>query len=146
MKLVTLACVLSTASAFVAPAFKAPAARSVQARTTMMAEKSKSLPFLPRPENLDGTIPGDVGAFWSWFIFRKGGRGHRSRPDLMCVYVCMHVSPPCPAGGRHDTQIRSTRATDDDKSMTTHHDRLRPRGLHELAPRLLPPVSSSSRD
>jgi hypothetical protein len=62
MKLLTLACVLGSAAAFVPSAFKAPSARSVQARTTMMAEKSKAIPFLPRPVNLDGTIPGDVGA------------------------------------------------------------------------------------
>lgn len=62
MKLVALACVLGSAAAFVPSAFKAPAARSVQARTSMMAEKSKSIPFLPRPEKLDGSIAGDVGA------------------------------------------------------------------------------------
>lgn len=38
MKLLTLACALGTASAFIAPAFKAPAARAVQSRTTMMGE------------------------------------------------------------------------------------------------------------
>jgi hypothetical protein len=26
-------------------------------------EKSKSIPFLPRPENLDGSVPGDVGEY-----------------------------------------------------------------------------------
>lgn len=62
MKLLTLACAFGSAAAFIAPAFKAPAARSVQARTSMMAEKSKSIPFLPRPEKLDGSIAGDVGA------------------------------------------------------------------------------------
>jgi light-harvesting complex I chlorophyll a/b binding protein 1 len=70
MKLLTLACVLGSAAAFVPGAFKAPAARGVQARTTMMAEKSKSIPFLPRPANLDGSIAGDVGfdpvGFTNW--------------------------------------------------------------------------------
>ncbi len=62
MKLLSLACVLGSAAAFVPLAFKAPSARSVQAHTTMMAEKSRSIPFLPRPAKLDGSIAGDVGA------------------------------------------------------------------------------------
>lgn len=42
MKLLTLACVLGSAAAFVAPAFKAPATRSVESRVKMMAGEKVS--------------------------------------------------------------------------------------------------------
>eukprot|EP00304_Pavlova_gyrans_P003909 CAMPEP_0206036242 /NCGR_PEP_ID=MMETSP1466-20131121/2627_1 /ASSEMBLY_ACC=CAM_ASM_001126 /TAXON_ID=44452 /ORGANISM="Pavlova gyrans, Strain CCMP608" /LENGTH=201 /DNA_ID=CAMNT_0053410689 /DNA_START=11 /DNA_END=616 /DNA_ORIENTATION=- len=42
--------------------FSAPMARPMRSGVTMMAgEKSASIPFLPKPEALDGTLPGDVG-------------------------------------------------------------------------------------
>lgn len=48
---------LGTASAFVVPA-----GRSRAARISMINEdRSQALPFDPRPPNLDGTLPGDVG-------------------------------------------------------------------------------------
>lgn len=68
MKLLSLACMLGAASAFIAPAPK----MSTRSRgsVAMMAEKSKSIPFLPRPANLDGSIAGDVGfdpvGFTNW--------------------------------------------------------------------------------
>ena len=59
MKLLSLACVVASASAFLAPAPAAPT--RARGRVSMMAEKSKSIPFLPRPDKLDGSIAGDVG-------------------------------------------------------------------------------------
>lgn len=59
MKLLTALCCIGAASAFVAPV--APRGRSV--KMAAAADKSKSIPFLPRPEALpgDGSLPGDVG-------------------------------------------------------------------------------------
>mmetsp|Transcript_14489 Transcript_14489/g.24088 ORF Transcript_14489/g.24088 Transcript_14489/m.24088 type:complete len:210 (-) Transcript_14489:311-940(-) len=57
MFVVTLACLIGTAAAF------APAARSSSRgmTTTMMAERSKSLPFMLKPAKLDGSLAGDEG-------------------------------------------------------------------------------------
>ena len=58
-----LAC-LGAATAFVPSAPLSGASTMIRARgssVSMMAEKSKSIPFLPRPEALDGTVAGDVG-------------------------------------------------------------------------------------
>lgn len=52
-----IACLLATASAF-APAMQS--SRPVRT-VTMMAERSKSLPFMLKPEKLDGTMAGDEG-------------------------------------------------------------------------------------
>jgi len=43
--------------------FSAPMARPARSGITMMAEKSASIPFLPKPSSLpgDGSIPGDKG-------------------------------------------------------------------------------------
>lgn len=52
---------LGSTAAFVAPA--APAARG---RTVMMAEvKSKSVPFMPKPANLDISMPAGAGEYSS---------------------------------------------------------------------------------
>ncbi|EWM22717.1 light-harvesting protein [Nannochloropsis gaditana] len=59
-----LAALLPCAAGFVAPvAFPtaSSAGKAVRGRTTMMAERSKSLPFLMKPKNLDGSMAGDVG-------------------------------------------------------------------------------------
>ena len=51
------------ATAFLAPA-PLPAATAARTRSvgvSMMAERSKSLPFLLKPKNLDGSMAGDVG-------------------------------------------------------------------------------------
>jgi hypothetical protein len=53
-----LACLIGSASAFVAPASRA-GARS--ARSLSMNERSKALPFDPVPAALDGSLAGDVG-------------------------------------------------------------------------------------
>lgn len=55
------AALCASASAFMAPT---PLSRAPVANNngmTMSAAKSKSLPFMPRPANLDGTSPGDYG-------------------------------------------------------------------------------------
>ncbi len=67
MKLLSFACLLGAATAFV-PAM--PATTRTRGAVRMMAEKSKSVPFLPRPAALDGSVVGDVGfdpvGFTSW--------------------------------------------------------------------------------
>lgn len=67
MKLLSFACLLGAATAFVPPM---PATTRARGAVRMMAEKSKSLPFLPRPAALDGSVVGDVGfdpvGFTSW--------------------------------------------------------------------------------
>ena len=67
MKLLSFACLLGAATAFVPPR---PATTRARGAVRMMAEKSKSLPFLPRPAALDGSVVGDVGfdpvGFTSW--------------------------------------------------------------------------------
>lgn len=56
MLALTIACLIGAASAF------APAVRSSRAATTtMMAERSKSMPFLMKPPKLDGSLAGDEG-------------------------------------------------------------------------------------
>ena len=61
-----LAALLPCAAAFVAPAaFPSVASSSgtaaARGRSVMMVERSKSLPFLMKPKNLDGSMAGDVG-------------------------------------------------------------------------------------
>lgn len=73
MKLLTALCTLGAASAFITPSFHMPTtARASRGAVTMSAEKSKAIPFLPRPDALpgDGSLPGDVGfdpvGFTNW--------------------------------------------------------------------------------
>ncbi|CAM9435503.1 unnamed protein product [Ectocarpus sp. 13 AM-2016] len=59
----TLACslaMLASASAFVPPA-QLPRVASSNSGMSMQAAKSKSLPFMPQPASLDGSMAGDVG-------------------------------------------------------------------------------------
>ncbi|CAN0020838.1 unnamed protein product [Pylaiella littoralis] len=51
----------ASASAFMAPTPLARAPVAQQGGMSMAAAKSKSLPFMPQPEALDGSTPGDVG-------------------------------------------------------------------------------------
>jgi len=44
-----------------AVAFAPAARRAARLTTTMAAEKSAALPFMPKPSALDGSMPGDVG-------------------------------------------------------------------------------------
>ena len=66
MKFITALSILGTATAF------APAPASVRSETSLNlwgepnskdgeGDKSKALPFAPRPKLLDGTLAGDVG-------------------------------------------------------------------------------------
>lgn len=63
MKYTILALALSTATAF------APLSASVKSSTALNNdlggndnnEMSQAIPFVPRPKNLDGSLPGDVG-------------------------------------------------------------------------------------
>jgi len=41
--------------------FTAPVAHRATSGISMMADKSASIPFLPKPEGLDGSMAGDVG-------------------------------------------------------------------------------------
>ncbi|KAG5179254.1 light harvesting complex protein [Tribonema minus] len=65
VKALAVAGLVGSAAAFTAPSAFAGArvARSAVApsQVTMMAGKSASIPFMPKPEKLDGTVPGDVG-------------------------------------------------------------------------------------
>lgn len=56
LAILALVAILSTASAFVAPANRA-SSRTLK----MFDERSKALPFDPKPPNLDGSMAGDVG-------------------------------------------------------------------------------------
>jgi hypothetical protein len=47
----------------------------VWVQVTMMAGKSVSVPFMPRPEKLDGTMAGDVG-FGKCFDDQPASRWH----------------------------------------------------------------------
>lgn len=49
------------ASLVAATAAFAPASVNVERNVALNAEMSKSMPFLPRPEKLDGSMAGDVG-------------------------------------------------------------------------------------
>mmetsp|Transcript_13042 Transcript_13042/g.19492 ORF Transcript_13042/g.19492 Transcript_13042/m.19492 type:complete len:212 (-) Transcript_13042:117-752(-) len=64
-KILSVAALLTGASAFTAPSSftGSRVAKSVasSSKVAMMSEKSKSIPFMPKPEKLDGTLPGDVG-------------------------------------------------------------------------------------
>lgn len=51
----------ASASAFMAPTPLARTAAPQRSGMTMQAAKSKSLPFMPQPAALDGTMAGDVG-------------------------------------------------------------------------------------
>eukprot|EP00752_Nemacystus_decipiens_P009070 g8098.t1 len=51
----------ASASAFMAPTPLARAPAAQQGGMSMQAAKSKSLPFMPQPETLDGSMAGDVG-------------------------------------------------------------------------------------
>ncbi|CAM9167407.1 unnamed protein product [Discosporangium mesarthrocarpum] len=61
--LVIATALCATASAFVAPVpnMRPVAATSTQLSMSTPAAKSKSIPFMPQPEALDGTMAGDVG-------------------------------------------------------------------------------------
>eukprot|EP00624_Nannochloropsis_granulata_P004203 evm.model.NODE_3108_length_10229_cov_33.954052.1 len=60
-----LAALLPCAAAFVAPAIpsvtSSTGTAAARGRSVMMAERSKSLPFLMKPKMLDGSMAGDVG-------------------------------------------------------------------------------------
>mmetsp|Transcript_27380 Transcript_27380/g.37736 ORF Transcript_27380/g.37736 Transcript_27380/m.37736 type:complete len:204 (+) Transcript_27380:99-710(+) len=64
---------LALLALFSVSAFNAPVSRQARSTTTMMAEKSKSLPFLPQPPNTVG-LAGDVGfdplGFSNWIDVR----------------------------------------------------------------------------
>mmetsp|Transcript_22935 Transcript_22935/g.32097 ORF Transcript_22935/g.32097 Transcript_22935/m.32097 type:complete len:205 (-) Transcript_22935:211-825(-) len=55
LKTLTLAALVASAAAF------APASSSPKAAVSLNAEMSESVPFLVKPEKLDGSMPGDVG-------------------------------------------------------------------------------------
>lgn len=67
MKLITALCTLGAASAFITPSFNVASTSRASRGPVMMAagDKSKSIPFLPRPDALpgDGSLAGDVGTF-----------------------------------------------------------------------------------
>lgn len=55
----SFAALLTGASAFVAPP---PVHRAVRAPASSLSmANSKAIPFMPQPENLDGSSPGDIG-------------------------------------------------------------------------------------
>eukprot|EP00545_Synedropsis_sp_CCMP1620_P010359 CAMPEP_0119002776 /NCGR_PEP_ID=MMETSP1176-20130426/114_1 /TAXON_ID=265551 /ORGANISM="Synedropsis recta cf, Strain CCMP1620" /LENGTH=198 /DNA_ID=CAMNT_0006954299 /DNA_START=45 /DNA_END=641 /DNA_ORIENTATION=- len=55
LKIALLSALVASASAF------APAQQAARTGVALNAEMSKSIPFLTRPEKLDGSMPGDMG-------------------------------------------------------------------------------------
>ena len=51
----------ASASAFMNPMPLAGTARTSSGSSVSMMANSRSIPFMPQPEKLDGTLPGDVG-------------------------------------------------------------------------------------
>ncbi|CAM9129240.1 unnamed protein product [Hapterophycus canaliculatus] len=56
----SLAALVSGAAAFTAP-MPMHRATPVRSSSSLSMANSKSIPFMPQPENLDGSLPGDVG-------------------------------------------------------------------------------------
>jgi len=65
-----LTSLLAGASAFVPNVLPTTKHQTVARGPMMAVEKSKALPFLPRPDNLDGTLAGDNGECTTLIIYR----------------------------------------------------------------------------